>query len=129
MRQVRRLVEVVAQEVEGRRRIPLRGAYKASQHTAVAADDEGGRQALESKAAPQLALGVQVDRQVLEIEAREERIDHRSEEHTSELQSLIRTSYAVFCLQKKKKNRPKLENRRTKAQKKTGKKVSRTCKQ
>src|SRR3546814_3801340 len=25
----------------------------------------------------------------------------RSEEHTSELQSLLRTSYAVFCLQKK----------------------------
>src|SRR3546814_1684021 len=29
---------------------------------------------------------------------------HRSEEHTSELQSLMRISYAVFCL-KKKKNR------------------------
>src|SRR3546814_7655596 len=30
----------------------------------------------------------------------------RSEEHTSELQSLMRISYAVFCLQKKKtKNR------------------------
>src|SRR3546814_5967993 len=28
----------------------------------------------------------------------------RSEEHTSELQSLMRISYAVFCLQKKKKN-------------------------
>src|SRR3546814_9950509 len=27
----------------------------------------------------------------------------RSEEHTSELQSLMRTSYAVFCLNKKKK--------------------------
>src|SRR3546814_7382035 len=27
----------------------------------------------------------------------------RSEEHTSELQSLMRNSYAVFCLQKKKK--------------------------
>src|SRR3546814_2765493 len=27
----------------------------------------------------------------------------RSEEHTSELQSLMRISYAVFCLQKKKK--------------------------
>src|SRR3546814_8436996 len=27
----------------------------------------------------------------------------RSEEHTSELQSLIRISYAVFCLKKKKK--------------------------
>src|SRR3546814_3445547 len=28
----------------------------------------------------------------------------RSEEHTSELQSLMRTSYAVFCLKKKKNN-------------------------
>src|SRR3546814_11096561 len=28
----------------------------------------------------------------------------RSEEHTSELQSLMRTSYAVFCLKKKTKN-------------------------
>src|SRR3546814_10264597 len=28
----------------------------------------------------------------------------RSEEHTSELQSLMRISYAVFCLQKKKKH-------------------------
>src|SRR3546814_3416582 len=27
--------------------------------------------------------------------------DERSEEHTSELQSLMRISYAVFCLQKK----------------------------
>src|SRR3546814_3284339 len=28
---------------------------------------------------------------------------HRSEEHTSELQSLMRNSYAVFCLKKKTK--------------------------
>src|SRR3546814_10234540 len=28
----------------------------------------------------------------------------RSEEHTSELQSLMRISYAVFCLKKKKRN-------------------------
>src|SRR3546814_2115547 len=28
---------------------------------------------------------------------------HRSEEHTSELQSLMRISYAVFCLKKKNK--------------------------
>src|SRR3546814_4274182 len=28
-------------------------------------------------------------------------LDERSEEHTSELQSLMRTSYAVFCLKKK----------------------------
>src|SRR3546814_2152049 len=31
-------------------------------------------------------------------------IDTRSEEHTSELQSLMRISYAVFCLKKKKTN-------------------------
>src|SRR3546814_1811434 len=29
-------------------------------------------------------------------------LQHRSEEHTSELQSLMRISYAVFCLKKKK---------------------------
>src|SRR3546814_9945866 len=32
------------------------------------------------------------------------RIVQRSEEHTSELQSLMRISYAVFCLKKKTKN-------------------------
>src|SRR3546814_8706354 len=31
----------------------------------------------------------------------------RSEEHTSELQSLMRISYAVFCLKKKKRNQKK----------------------
>src|SRR3546814_3807296 len=30
--------------------------------------------------------------------------NERSEEHTSELQSLMRISYAVFCLKKKKQN-------------------------
>src|SRR3546814_3326456 len=37
------------------------------------------------------------------------RVDGRSEEHTSELQSLMRNSYAVFCLKKKKhKNNTRL---------------------
>src|SRR3546814_5081491 len=44
-----------------------------------------------------------------EIEDSENRSDEaaveRSEEHTSELQSLMRISYAVFCLKKKKKLR------------------------
>src|SRR3546814_972982 len=31
--------------------------------------------------------------------------EDRSEEHTSELQSLMRTSYSVFCLKKKKNSR------------------------
>src|SRR3546814_3673510 len=39
-----------------------------------------------------------VHRQPFETE-----VEDRSEEHTSELQSLMRISYAVFCLKKKKK--------------------------
>src|SRR3546814_9260260 len=34
---------------------------------------------------------------------------NRSEEHTSELQSLMRISYAVFCLKKKNKNSTRRE--------------------
>src|SRR3546814_4547027 len=34
----------------------------------------------------------------------------RSEEHTSELQSLMRISYAVFCLKKKTKNERETRN-------------------
>src|SRR3546814_2604292 len=36
--------------------------------------------------------------------------DERSEEHTSELQSLMRISYAVFCLKKKTKTTQKIDN-------------------
>src|SRR3546814_7355138 len=36
---------------------------------------------------------------------RELTADRRSEEHTSELQSLMRISYAVFCLKKKTQNK------------------------
>src|SRR3546814_2541254 len=41
----------------------------------------------------------------------------RSEEHTSELQSLMRNSYAVFCLKKKKKQH-KTNNTTTKIERK-----------
>src|SRR3546814_4728907 len=37
--------------------------------------------------------------------------EQRSEEHTSELQSLMRISYAVFCLKKKKIRKKQLNNR------------------
>src|SRR3546814_5456680 len=59
---------------------------------------------VESVAGPQVIAG-QVDRLLLEestvwlIDYKSQR---RSEEHTSELQSLMRISYAVFCLKKKK---------------------------
>src|SRR3546814_1351578 len=45
----------------------------------------------------------------------------RSEEHTSELQSLMRISYAVFCLKKKKQNQQKVTNREHQAQSKVNK--------
>src|SRR3546814_1632828 len=39
---------------------------------------------------------------IIPAELRQEEEEIRSEEHTSELQSLMRISYAVFCLKKKK---------------------------
>src|SRR3546814_10356978 len=52
------------------------------------------------------ASGLQEDYQAVEEVPRARRGQHlprrRSEEHTSELQSLMRISYAVFCLKKKK---------------------------
>src|SRR3546814_9249604 len=54
-----------------------------------------------------VARGTRVGREdvqlIVEAEDREGRGIGRSEEHTSELQSLMRISYAVFCLKKKKK--------------------------
>src|SRR3546814_2053994 len=50
----------------------------------------------EAKAAGVYVFGGGIDEQV-------EPVLVRSEEHTSELQSLMRISYAVFCLKKKKK--------------------------
>src|SRR3546814_7430937 len=45
----------------------------------------------------------------------------RSEEHTSELQSLMRISYAVFCLKKKKKTKKKEKNTMIQKDKQTNK--------
>src|SRR3546814_5811868 len=42
------------------------------------------------------------DRRSIDSEDGRDRLRLRSEEHTSELQSLMRISYAVFCLKKKK---------------------------
>src|SRR3546814_7970566 len=51
------------------------------------------------------AAGIDEDRPALAL---------RSEEHTSELQSLMRISYAVFCLKKKNNNNIKQETTTTK---------------
>src|SRR3546814_8957988 len=56
-------------------------------------------------AAGQAAPAIEIGIEFLDREQIDEGIGERSEEHTSELQSLMRISYAVSCL-KKKKNRP-----------------------
>src|SRR3546814_5958973 len=62
---------------------------------AIMIDQEGGRVArMQPPIWPAFPPGAVFDRLY--------DIAPRSEEHTSELQSLMRTSYAVFCLKKKK---------------------------
>src|SRR3546814_10276539 len=57
-------------------------------------------------------LGTQLRFERGRIERADPVLDHlnvaRSEEHTSELQSLMRISYAVFCLKKKNTNKTKI---------------------
>src|SRR3546814_10206627 len=61
---------------------------------------------LDSEHHPQIGADIQrVTRKIGEFghhPSAADKVDIRSEEHTSELQSLMRISYAVFCLKKKK---------------------------
>src|SRR3546814_916613 len=83
----------------------LKGKVKHFCHLAAIYD-------LEAKAEAQRVANVDGTQNALDLAAAIE----RSEEHTSELQSLMRISYAVFCLQKKQRTtltvlqRPKLKN-------------------
>src|SRR3546814_1707023 len=76
------------------RRCPGKAAHDQSQHQRRRHHHAGAQRA------PPL---VAVD-QLVEPDAQHRRRDlqPRSEEHTSELQSLMRISYAVYCLKKKK---------------------------
>src|SRR3546814_2596940 len=61
-----------------------------------------GRDAPRGRQAPRhLARRRAVRRPLRQARQLPERAEGRSEEHTSELQSLMRSSYAVFCLKKK----------------------------
>src|SRR3546814_10648211 len=46
-------------------------------------------------------LGLAITHRIVEAHGGRIMLEPRSEEHTSELQSLMRISYAVFCLKKK----------------------------
>src|SRR3546814_6359200 len=70
-------------------------------------DGQGGAGQLRVLAGAVAALGRMHAVAPVEHPVRQRRVAHRlagdrSEEHTSELQSLMRISYAVFCLKKKK---------------------------
>src|SRR3546814_10236297 len=74
----------------------------ADKHDAHPAQLSGGQQ---QRVAIARALAMQPDIMLFDepTSALDPEKVNRSEEHTSELQSLMRISYAVFCLKKKKK--------------------------
>src|SRR3546814_10530786 len=76
-------------------RSPLVRAQQFGDDTshATEADDDGAL----CRRLVRLGVGVGIP----DLEPARDIVADRSEEHTSELQSLMRTSYAVFCLKKK----------------------------
>src|SRR3546814_8114067 len=80
--------------------LPQRVAWSASLPARIAPGDEGFDTLAEIGTAVDPADQVVV--RSLRIDGQPAQGFLRSEEHTSELQSLMRNSYAVFCLKKKK---------------------------
>src|SRR3546814_2655667 len=82
------------------------GAHHRIQHRRT------GPLPVEERPDPRHLVGLHVDEKMIGRTGRQAAapVVERSEEHTSELQSLMRSSYAVFCL-KKKKNKPKDKSR------------------
>src|SRR3546814_712250 len=77
--------------IEGLAKIPLQFDPGAHWNYSMATDVLG-------------AVIERIERKPFAAVLKERIFDPRSEEHTSELQSLMRISYAVFCLKKKTKN-------------------------
>src|SRR3546814_10168862 len=73
---------------------------RAMRRSAIYRDDAGAGLGTDRIRRETLAVGDVVDLDLFVLED----VGERSEEHTSELQSLMRISYAVFCLKKKNTN-------------------------
>src|SRR3546814_8681601 len=88
------------------------GKAKANLSKLISASLRGEEVVIDNDGKPQVRLIPVAEAKAEDREVRRRKIDEilervhkiRSEEHTSELQSLMRISYAVFCLKKKKKN-------------------------
>src|SRR3546814_2295747 len=102
------LKQAQAEESQGRRLgnllqdkgCPGEGVVRDRQRIVYAGIEQAGGRAEETKARVDNRLSGQQAGDLL-VQVRP--IGVRSEEHTSELQSLMRISYAVFCLKKKTK--------------------------
>src|SRR3546814_5263291 len=68
---------------------------------ADAVDDELARDLVRQVGQPTLTIGLPEPARAVRFEFGDEPAGERSEEHTSELPSLMRISYAVLCLKKK----------------------------
>src|SRR3546814_9057998 len=87
-------------------RVPFRAAFGCQDQVKAAQDHRQGQPLSHVQAGAfckfhqlRICLAEEFDREACKAVAKQE----RSEEQTSELQSLLRTSYAVFCLKKKTK--------------------------
>src|SRR3546814_2848321 len=99
------------EKVRGQPGHPFVAVVRALQHLAFAHDRAAGREQRVEHARAKLVrrfgkrdvVTQQSIQRHVEIARRNRgrRMPRRSEEHTSELQSLMRNSYAVFCLKKK----------------------------
>src|SRR3546814_3887031 len=80
--------------------VPFREAHHITGRAVKAAEDAGVR--LDALPLDTLtAIDARIDARIFDVLSVDASVA-RSEEHTSELQSLMRNSYAVFCLKKKK---------------------------
>src|SRR3546814_2339604 len=70
----------------------------AEASAAIGASNREGEGSIVISLTPELLSSFHIRKRIIVI-------SDRSEEHTSELQSLMRISYAVFCLKKKKNQR------------------------
>src|SRR3546814_4407287 len=97
------------QEIENLRRDLKASQLIADQALAGVARAEGARQQVSQSMGPARQRAAELTRRLHDVVLEYSRVkQQRSEEHTSELQSLMRVSYAVFCLKNNNESTPRM---------------------